>query len=88
MWVLPKPDKHPAIFAAYTRLPVGESSVVVNNHDPKHLREDSMPISRAVMAGSTWRKGPRVRRIRISKRFSTACLGSGATPWLIRSSHS
>ena len=40
MRVLPKPDKHPAIFVAYTRLPVGESFVVVNNHGPKHLREE------------------------------------------------
>ncbi len=37
---LRKPDKHPAIFQAYDALAVGESFVLVNNHDPKHLREE------------------------------------------------
>ena len=35
---LPKPDKHPAIFAAYQYLPVGAAFVLVNNDDPRHLR--------------------------------------------------
>ena len=33
-----KPDKHPAIFQAFDALAVGESFVLVNNHDPRHLR--------------------------------------------------
>lgn len=33
-------DKHPAIFAAYSGLPVGNSFVLVNNHDPKHLHKE------------------------------------------------
>ncbi|HEY2505710.1 MAG TPA: DUF2249 domain-containing protein [Streptosporangiaceae bacterium] len=37
---LRKPDKHPAIFAAYAELRVGGSFVLVNDHDPKHLREE------------------------------------------------
>jgi uncharacterized protein (DUF2249 family)/quercetin dioxygenase-like cupin family protein len=37
---LRKPDKHPAIFAAYADLPVGGSFVLVNDHDPKHLRQE------------------------------------------------
>jgi uncharacterized protein (DUF2249 family) len=37
---LPKRDKHPAIFAAYQQLPVGADFVLVNNHDPKHLRAE------------------------------------------------
>ena len=37
---LPKPDKHPAIFAAYDSLPVGAAFVLVNNHYPRHLRDE------------------------------------------------
>jgi Uncharacterized conserved protein (DUF2249) len=37
---LRKPDKHPTIFAAYAALTVGESFVLVNNHDPEHLRAE------------------------------------------------
>ena len=36
---LRKPDKHPTFSAAYAALPVGVSFALVNNHDPKHLRE-------------------------------------------------
>lgn len=37
---LRKPDKHPRIFAKYAALQVGESFVLVNNHDPKHLHDE------------------------------------------------
>jgi uncharacterized protein (DUF2249 family) len=37
---LRKPDKHPAIFQAYDALAVGESFVLVNNHDPRHPRDE------------------------------------------------
>lgn len=37
---LRKPDKHPAIFEAFDALAVGESFVLVNNHDPRHLRDE------------------------------------------------
>ncbi|WP_327102926.1 DUF2249 domain-containing protein [Nonomuraea glycinis] len=37
---LRKPDKHPTIFATYQALPVDGSFVLVNDHDPKHLREE------------------------------------------------
>jgi uncharacterized protein (DUF2249 family) len=37
---LRKPGKHPTIFAAYAAPPVGVSFVLVNNHDPKHLRAE------------------------------------------------
>lgn len=36
---LRKPDKHPAIFQAYSALEVEGSVDLVNDHDPKHLRE-------------------------------------------------
>jgi uncharacterized protein (DUF2249 family) len=35
-----KPDKHPRIFQLFGALAVGESFVLVNNHDPRHLRRE------------------------------------------------
>ena len=35
-----KPEKHPAIFQAYAGLGVSESLVLVNDHDPRHLRDE------------------------------------------------
>ncbi|HVX44097.1 MAG TPA: DUF2249 domain-containing protein [Mycobacteriales bacterium] len=37
---LPKPEKHPRIFAAYDALPAGESFILVNDHDPVHLHNE------------------------------------------------
>jgi uncharacterized protein (DUF2249 family) len=37
---LRKPDKHPTIFAAYADLPPGGSFVLINDHDPRHLRDE------------------------------------------------
>lgn len=69
---LPKPDKHPAIFAAYEQLPVGSAFVLVNNHDPKHLREE---FEADYPGGYGWdyaESGPRVWRVCITKLASTA----------------
>jgi uncharacterized protein (DUF2249 family) len=35
-----KPDKHPAIFRAFAELSAGDALVLVNDHDPKHLRDE------------------------------------------------
>jgi uncharacterized protein (DUF2249 family)/quercetin dioxygenase-like cupin family protein len=37
---VPKPQRHGRIFARFDELGVGESFVLVNDHDPLHLRED------------------------------------------------
>lgn len=69
---LRKPDKHPTIFATYQRLSLGESFVLVNNHDPKHLHDEF----EADHAGShDWEyleKGPAAWRIRITKLAATS----------------
>ena len=35
-----KPQRHPMIFARFDALAVGESFVLVNSHDPKHLHQE------------------------------------------------
>jgi uncharacterized protein (DUF2249 family) len=64
---LPKPDKHPTIFAAYAALEVGESFMLVNDHDPKHLRQE---FDAALPGGFDWdyvNQQPRDWRIRITR---------------------
>ena len=68
---LRKPDKHPTIFAAYDRLAVGESFVLVNNHDPQHLRDEFDTDEPNGFGWEYVEQGPEVWRIRISKRTST-----------------
>jgi uncharacterized protein (DUF2249 family)/quercetin dioxygenase-like cupin family protein len=68
---LRKPDKHPTIFAAYAALAVGESFVLVNNHDPKHLRQEFEADHPDSYGWEYLEKGPAVWRIRITKLAST-----------------
>lgn len=65
--VLRKPDKHPRIFETYRALDQGESFVLVNNHDPVHLRDE---FEAEYPGGFGWdyvESGPEVWRVRISK---------------------
>ncbi|TSD99323.1 DUF2249 domain-containing protein [Skermania sp. ID1734] len=69
---LRKPDKHPAIFARFDGLAVGESFILVNNHYPRHLK-DEFDVEHP--GGYEWdvvEDGPRVWRVRIGKSASTA----------------
>jgi uncharacterized protein (DUF2249 family)/quercetin dioxygenase-like cupin family protein len=68
---LRKPDKHPTIFATYAALAVGESFVLVNNHDPKHLRAEFDADHPGSYEWEYVEKGPEVWRVRISKLTST-----------------
>lgn len=69
---LPKPQKHPTIFATYGALAVGESFVLVNNHDPKHLRDEFETDYPASYGWEYVEKGPKVWRIRITKLTATS----------------
>lgn len=68
---LRKPDKHPTIFAKYAALAVGESFVLVNNHDPRHLRDEFEADHPGSYGWDYVEKGPKVWRIRITKLTST-----------------
>ncbi|TWP33610.1 DUF2249 domain-containing protein [Leekyejoonella antrihumi] len=69
---LRKPDKHPAIFGTYEKLAVGESLVLVNNHDPKHLHDE---FDRDYPGGYSWdyeQQEPKEWKVRIGKLAETA----------------
>ena len=67
---LRKPDKHPAVFAAYRDLPAGASFVLVNDHDPKHLREEFEAGHGGSFSWEYLARGVRNWRIRITKLTS------------------
>ena len=67
-----KPDKHPAIFAAYAELVVGQSFVLVNDHEPKHLRDEFGVEQPGSHQWEYVQQGPDVWRIRITKLASTS----------------
>jgi uncharacterized protein (DUF2249 family) len=67
-----KPEKHPAIFQAYGGLGVGEALVLVNDHDPRHLRDE---FEVEYPGGYSWDYLARDRgdwRIKITKLAATA----------------
>jgi uncharacterized protein (DUF2249 family)/quercetin dioxygenase-like cupin family protein len=66
-----EPDKHPAIFRTYDALAVGGSFTLVDDHDPKDLR-DQFEVDHP--GGYGWDQletGPAAWRIRIGKLAST-----------------
>lgn len=66
-----KPEKHPRIFAEFDALAVGQSFVLVNNHDPRHLRQE---FDTECPGGFDWdyqQRGPDSWRILITKTAST-----------------
>ena len=67
-----KPEKHPAIFAAYASLGVGEGFVLINDHDPQHLREEFEAEYPGAHSWEYVNSEPRDWRIRIGKLASTA----------------
>lgn len=65
-----KPERHPMIFARFAELAQGESFVLVNTHEPVHLREE---FDRDMPGAFDWaaqQAGPRDWRIRITRRTS------------------
>lgn len=80
---LRKPEKHPTIFRTYDALAVGESFVLVNNHDPRPLRGEFDTDHPGSYGWDYLDKGPEIWRVRISKRASTPLprvLGNTADP--------
>lgn len=67
---VPKPQRHPMIFERFAALEPGDSFVLVNTHDPLHLREE---FDRDQPGSFDWvsrQAGPRDWRVRITRRTS------------------
>ena len=68
---MPKPDKHPTIFATYADLPVGASFVLINDHDPRHLRDEFETDHAGSYDWEYLNREPRDWRIKITKLAGT-----------------
>lgn len=67
-----KPEKHPAIFTAYDALPAGGSLVLINDHDPKHLRDEFESEHPGSHRWDYLKEEPRDWRIKITKLTAAA----------------
>jgi uncharacterized protein (DUF2249 family) len=65
--IIPPREKHPAIFSKFGELAVGESFVLVNDHDPKPLRHQFEFEHTNQFAWEYLEKGPVVWRVEISR---------------------
>jgi uncharacterized protein (DUF2249 family) len=69
---IPKAQRHPLIFGRFDSLAVGESLVLVNSHDPKHLHQE---FERDHPGSYDWTYlstgDPRLWRIQITRRVAT-----------------
>ena len=79
---IPKSQRHPIIFARFDALAAGESFVLVNSHDPIHLREE---FARDRPGAYDWRylegsQSDRLWRIRIVRITEPYLACSEATP--------
>lgn len=63
---LPKPQRHPVIFERFAALPAADSFVLINNHDPKHLRQEFDRDHPGAYGWDYLESGP-VWRIRITR---------------------
>lgn len=68
---VPKPQRHPLIFKRFAGLATGETFVLINSHNPKHLREEFERDHPGRFAWDYLESGPRTWRVRIRKRPTT-----------------
>lgn len=69
---VPPPRRHALVFDAYAQLAVGESLTVINDHEPRGLKDE---FDREFAGAFSWDPLPKVAqeyRVRITKRASTA----------------
>lgn len=66
--VIPPRDKHPTIFRTFENLAIGESMVIINDHDPRPLRYQLSAERPNQFAWTYEAEGPEVWRVRIDRR--------------------
>lgn len=65
---IPKPDRHAHIFAAYDRLEVGTGLILVNDHEPTHLRAEMVDEFAEALGWDPLSDDGEEFRVRISRR--------------------
>ncbi len=64
---IPPPQKHPRIFSTFDKLAVGESFVLINDHDPRPLRYQFEHERPGAFGWSYLEEGPQTWRVRIAR---------------------
>jgi uncharacterized protein (DUF2249 family) len=64
---IPAPQKHPKIFGTFEHLAVGESFVLVNDHDPKPLYYQFLAERNGTFSWTYLEQGPVRWRVQIGK---------------------
>ena len=64
---IPPAQRHPMIFQRFVALPVGESFVLVNDHDPKPLYYQLVAEYQGQLLWQYLEEGPEVWRVRMGK---------------------
>lgn len=68
---IPKPERHPLIFAAYKKLEVGSGLILINDHEPLHLKTEMEDEFAEALGWEPLPKDDGGFRVRISKRAAT-----------------
>ncbi|MGH9689886.1 MAG: DUF2249 domain-containing protein [Candidatus Acidiferrales bacterium] len=68
---VPRPQRHPLVFAKLDALAVGESFVLVNDHDPVPLSRQIEDLRPGQAAWEYIQRGPDIFRIRIRRTASS-----------------
>lgn len=64
---VPRPQRHPMIFAKFDALAVGESLVLVNDHDPVPLHTQMDRLRPGQLGWEYMMRGPEIFRIRLRR---------------------
>lgn len=67
---VPKPQRHPLIFDRFSGMAIGEAFVLVNSHDPRHLRDEFERDQHGRFSWEYLETGP-TWRVRIGKCSAT-----------------
>ena len=74
--LIPPPQRHLRIFAAYESLPVGGSFELRNDHDPVPLRQQFQELWPDLFGWEYLERGPELFRVRISRKAAgKSCCG-------------
>jgi uncharacterized protein (DUF2249 family) len=74
--LIPPPQRHLRIFAAYESLPVGGSLELHNDHDPVPLRQQFQELWPDLFGWDYLERGPELFRVRISRKAAgKSCCG-------------
>ena len=65
--LIPRSERHPLVFDAFDGLAVGESFVVLNDHDPQPLRMQIEQMRKGEMGWEYVERGPEAFRVRLTR---------------------